>query len=283
MACSELNARAEKCMIGIPLVSAKQKLGMLVVEGKEGERFMLRGKTEIPFIVSYLSDIAVKCRDMMERWFDPVTGILNRIAYESEIVPTMKKWLGIGGMHAGHDFALLSLDLDRFKTINDTFGHGVGDLILRMSAETMVGNTRNICMRNGEIRPYTDWVVRAGGDEFLIVLQNVGINESLLVAERLRRAISKISYEGQHIKKLKTVSKKISASIGILTSDIIRKEMARDPNLDFEKLLDRICYFSKGPRNAVSYSESSALITARGDEIIGKMPYRNLRQFYLQP
>ena len=275
---SELSLRAENDIIGIPLMNGKEKLGMIVVEGHEDKHFSLKGRTEMPFITRYLSDIANSYKDMMNGWFSPVTGLLARSAYESEIRPSMAKWLDPASEHSKYNFAVLSVDLDRFKAINDTFGHQAGDRVLCTAADVMLKNTRNAAMYKGAIRSYTDWVVQWGGDEFLIVLQNAGILEAQIVAERLRVALSNVGHEGEHIKKKTNASRTISASIGILTSDIIRRAMAHDQDFDFSKLLDRIVYMSKGPRNAVSYMHGGDIVTVRGGKTVKNTPYREAKQ-----
>ena len=75
-------------------------------------------------------------------------------------------------------FGILMIDLDRFKTVNDTHGHEVGDRVLCEVAELM----RN-SLREG------DTVARLGGEEFLVVLRNIGPQATVDVAEALRRRI----------------------------------------------------------------------------------------------
>jgi diguanylate cyclase (GGDEF)-like protein len=70
-------------------------------------------------------------------------------------------------------------DIDEFKSINDAFGHQVGDAALRSVASTLVD----------AVRPY-DSVGRYGGEEFLVVLPDCDVDETALVAERLRQAVA---------------------------------------------------------------------------------------------
>ncbi len=78
-------------------------------------------------------------------------------------------------------FALLMIDLDHFKRINDTYGHLVGDAVLRAVAEAIKAEVRD-----------RDAVGRFGGEEFVVLLPDVGVPEADLVAERIRQAVTRI-------------------------------------------------------------------------------------------
>jgi len=71
------------------------------------------------------------------------------------------------------------VDIDRFKTINDTFGHPVGDVVIKQLAERMLA----------AVRPY-DSVGRFGGEEFLVLLPSCALSEAATVAERLRLSVA---------------------------------------------------------------------------------------------
>jgi diguanylate cyclase (GGDEF)-like protein len=90
----------------------------------------------------------------------------------------------------------LALDLDHFKQINDTYGHPIGDAVL-----AAVGSTLTATVRDG------DFVGRAGGEEFLILLPNTDTNGAQLVAETIRAAVAAIA--------IPTVEQPITASLGI--------------------------------------------------------------------
>jgi diguanylate cyclase (GGDEF)-like protein len=100
---------------------------------------------------------------------DPLTGTWNRRAFDDRFVDLS----GRSG-----DLVLLMIDVDRFKTINDTWGHGVGDATLVAVARTILKN----------VRP-GDFVARFGGDEFIVLLPTAGVPEATVVAERVRTAV----------------------------------------------------------------------------------------------
>jgi diguanylate cyclase (GGDEF)-like protein len=92
--------------------------------------------------------------------------------------------------------AALALDLDHFKQINDTHGHSVGDEVLAAVGTTLTGALRD-----------SDFVGRAGGEEFLILLPDTAVEQAQLTAEKVRAAVESIS--------LPSVEGKITASLGI--------------------------------------------------------------------
>lgn len=104
---------------------------------------------------------------------DPLTGLFNRRS-------------GMTHMHriarlsheAKNPFAIMVVDVDLFKTINDAYGHLTGDAVIREIAERLQNNLRSV-----------DLIYRYGGEEFLVVLPNTDVASAQVAAERLRRAI----------------------------------------------------------------------------------------------
>jgi diguanylate cyclase (GGDEF)-like protein len=110
---------------------------------------------------------------------DGLTGLYNH-AYIKE---RMKQELFRSQMYK-HSMSLLMIDVDNFKSINDTFGHAFGDTVLKTVATLMKQN----------LRP-TDIIGRYGGEEFLIILANAKNQDARLIAERLRITIESHSFE----------------------------------------------------------------------------------------
>jgi len=106
---------------------------------------------------------------------DPLTGLANRnLLYQSfEMALARSK-------RTRKNIAILFLDLDGFKKVNDTLGHKVGDAVLIDFSEKI-----KVCLRD------TDLAVRLGGDEFIVMLEDSDSNETILVAERILRILSK--------------------------------------------------------------------------------------------
>ncbi len=159
---------------------------------------------------------------------DPLTGLKNRRRFEEDL----RAELARSGRY-GVDGALLMLDLDHFKLVNDTLGHPAGDRVLAEIAAVLRGRTRE-----------TDVLARIGGDEFAIVLPRCDLSEAESVAEEIATAIR------EHMDADEEVPP-ISASIGIAT-------FGPGKPLSFETVLaqaDVAMYEAKGSgRDAVRVS-----------------------------
>ncbi|MDP3544614.1 MAG: GGDEF domain-containing protein [Phreatobacter sp.] len=104
---------------------------------------------------------------------DALTGALTRERFEALGAPTLAR-----GLSAGMETSLLILDIDHFKSINDRYGHVVGDEVLRRVVD---------CVRS-EIRG-EDRIFRYGGEEFVVLCENTGPAAALAAAERMRLAV----------------------------------------------------------------------------------------------
>lgn len=109
---------------------------------------------------------------------DPLTGCLNRRALETRLRAEWRQ-----AKRRGTTVAVLAIDLDRFKRINDTRGHPFGDVVLQELAGIFKATARD-----------TDVVTRLGGDEFVIVLPDTGWQGALTFAERLRQKVEDNSF-----------------------------------------------------------------------------------------
>lgn len=122
---------------------------------------------------------------------DGLTGVLNR----RSLLGLAENPERAGERSAGGErLAVLMIDVDHFKAINDSYGHACGDDILRRIAEALRG-----CCRQ------SDLVGRYGGEEFLVVLSDASLDDALLLAEKMRRSVSGIG----------TARGPVSVSIGV--------------------------------------------------------------------
>lgn len=129
-----------------------------------------------------LSQIVTLLRELFDEvsrhevGMDVLTRLLNR-----RFLPTIFKREITHAARAGTPLSALLIDVDKFKQINDTWGHNTGDEILRKVAGAFYDNVRTC-----------DYVFRYGGDEFLIVLTEITEADALRIAERIRKRVEKI-------------------------------------------------------------------------------------------
>lgn len=184
--------------LGVPLISQQRVLGALVVQSYSGDvRYTEQDKVLLQFVSAQVA--AAIERKQTQTWLqylarhDPLTGLPNRELFNDRLQTALTR--------ARREQTLLSLlyiDLDKFKQVNDAFGHAAGDLLLRE-----VGERLQQCVRE------SDTVGRIGGDEFVVLLPSIEqLEDASLVAEKIRVALNvPFELDGQPVT--------ISSSIGI--------------------------------------------------------------------
>jgi two-component system, cell cycle response regulator len=169
---------------------------------------------------------------------DPLTGIYNRRYFLRHLSRELKRTQRFGG-----DVSLLLLDVDHFKLINDTYGHVVGDHVLK-NLTRVIGK----CLRRA-----TDWCARLGGEEFAVVLEGTTLEEACVCAEMVCRAVANSSIDNP----VGPIS--ITVSIGVSAAGEVADRSAATVQTLFEHA-DRALYASKsGGRNRVTWSNSQAI------------------------
>jgi len=185
---------------------------------------------------------------------DPLTDLPNRSLFMDRLNHAVES----GKRYKDHHFAVLFMDLDRFKVINDSFGHTYGDQLLIAVARQL-----SYCLRAG------DSVARLGGDEFVILLERViDISDALEVADRIQDTLqTPFSINGNEVV--------ISASIGIVLSHFMYEgpeEILRDADIAMyhAKTLGKDCH--------------SVFSPSMGKRAIARMELENdLRQAIMDP
>ncbi len=165
---------------------------------------------------------------------DALTGLINRREFENCLETSLK----IAAQQGDDTHALLYVDLDQFKVVNDTFGHIAGDALLGRLSECIQGNIRS-----------TDVLARLGGDEFGILLERCTQSRAIQVAESIRESIENYRFEW------KDACATIRCSIGVV--------MINHENADVASVMssaDVACYSAKDKgRNQVHlYKDSDA-------------------------
>ena len=128
---------------------------------------------------------------------DPLTGLRNRRSFERALEEFFRDF-----KRYGYPFSLIMLDIDNFKSINDTYGHLVGDKVLKE-----IGTILKSYLRAKDIP------ARTGGEEFTIILPGIKKEDALKVAERLRRVLE------NHLIDAGDRKIKVTASFGVVEAD----------------------------------------------------------------
>ncbi|WP_077370046.1 diguanylate cyclase [Anaerosalibacter sp. Marseille-P3206] len=144
-------------------------------------------------------------------------------------------------------FSLLMIDIDKFKDVNDTYGHRKGDEVLSLIGQTLIENTR--C---------TDVVARYGGEEFIIVLLNTKEKEAIEIAEKIRCFIQKLDFPGIDNPLTISIGISIYPKHGEFSSELIEKA-------------DQALYCAKerGRNEVILWESNIANNIKRGDRLAG--------------
>lgn len=191
LGCCE-NTKSEICL---PLVSFGQRVGLMICSAAAKDAFQ---KSDVQSLESMADIVASAIQNAsyvekvrMQANLDGLTGIFNRRYFETKLPDKMSEASRYGG-----GLSLLMIDIDKFKSINDEFGHLLGDEVLRQVSSLMKQNLRKV-----------DVLCRYGGEEFVIMAPaTIGLN-AIGFAEKLRKTIAQYPFPG--------VPRPVTISIGV--------------------------------------------------------------------
>lgn len=219
----EISPNAERHLC-IPLSARGEVLGLMYIESLSSAQEDAERLEILAIAVSEQISLAVanaRLREVLRQQsiIDPLTGLYNR-RYLDE---TLKRELARAVRH-NKPLALLELDIDHFKKVNDTYGHDAGDLVLSLVAKELKSGIRE-----------SDLACRFGGEELVVILPECDRQAALERAEKLRQAISRLEvlHNGQRISN-------ITASFGVATNP----EHGSDPDHLF-RCADQALYSAK--------------------------------------
>jgi diguanylate cyclase (GGDEF)-like protein/PAS domain S-box-containing protein len=181
--------QALQSWLGVPLKSHTGVLGALVLKSFSTRHQYSKKNTELLQFVSTQIAAAVERKQMMARLehlalYDQLTHLPNRTLFYDRIHSAMAR-----AKRHQEIFSLLYLDMDKFKAVNDNYGHNIGDLLLEQASRRL-----EHCVRE------CDTIARFGGDEFVILLENIERPEqSVAVAEKIYAALSLPFALAEHI------------------------------------------------------------------------------------
>lgn len=165
----------------IPLIADKSTVGLVIAACGESDHSELAQletlETYSKYMAPYLQNALLHNKIQEMASYDSLTHVLNRrfgLIRLHEEFSTAQRY--------SSDLSVIMLDIDKFKQVNDTYGHEAGDLILRQVASTIALN-----LRNEEV------ICRYGGEEFLIILPMANLNKAGLAAERLRKIVQQLT------------------------------------------------------------------------------------------
>ncbi|CAD6363972.1 GGDEF domain-containing protein [Shewanella putrefaciens] len=166
--------------LGVPLKLQKGVIGALMMHTDPTSAPYTYQDYELVEFVSTQIAFAIERRQMLARLehialYDQLTQLPNRALFYDRFQKALSR-----AHREGSYFSLLYLDLDKFKWVNDTYGHSVGDLLLQVTAQRILG-----CVRA------SDTVARFGGDEFVILLERVdSAKNTLVTAQKILQVLN---------------------------------------------------------------------------------------------
>jgi diguanylate cyclase (GGDEF)-like protein len=211
------DARSRMC---IPLVSFGQRIGVLILCNAKSDTFEAADQQSLESVADICAT-AIQNAHHVERvrqlaYIDGLTGIFNRRYFEMRIAEEIER-----ARRFDTRMAIIMIDIDQFKRLNDEFGHLLGDEVLRQVSSIFSQHLRKI-----------DVVCRYGGEEFIIALSQTDPESAFRVAEKLRKVVAGWQFPGV------PRSVTISAGVAVLPEDGINRD-------DLVKAADSALYMAK--------------------------------------
>lgn len=217
----------------IPLISFGQTLGLLVLDSDQKDAFNVNDVQPLESVADICAT-AIQNAHYVERvkqlaYLDGLTGIFNRRFFELRITEEIER-----ARRYETGMAVIMIDIDQFKLLNDEFGHLLGDEVLRQVSSIFHGQLRKI-----------DVVCRYGGEEFAILLSQTSPDHAMAVAEKLRRIAEGWQFPG--VPRAVTISAGVAnyAEHGSTRDELVK---AADAGLYAAKQSGRNCVRSGPPK-----------------------------------
>lgn len=198
------NGRAVRSAALLPLVRQGLIVGSLHFGARGHQRFTPEKSTDF---ITHLASIAAAClenvvnQERLQRLslFDVLTKVKNRRAFHQSLDEEVSR-----SARNGDPLSLLFVDLDKFKQVNDSYGHPMGDKVLALVAQLM-----------RELLRKTDHVCRYGGEEFALILPSCGQQLALEIAERLRVKVAALAIDKEYDMDGPAAKVRITLSLGV--------------------------------------------------------------------
>jgi diguanylate cyclase (GGDEF)-like protein len=195
---AELMPPRVRSFISVPMVVRDHVIGAINVSHAQASAFT-REQARMLSLLAGQAALTIEREEMVRSLeqlaiTDGLTGIFNHRYFQMRLENEVKR-----ARRYGVAFALLLIDIDHFKSVNDRFGHATGDAVLSGLAALL-----RSCLRE------TDIIARYGGEEFAVVLTQTKGNDAVLTADRLRKTIEEHPFEAPEGERLR-----VTVSIGV--------------------------------------------------------------------
>jgi diguanylate cyclase (GGDEF)-like protein len=208
-----------RSLICVPLIIKESAIGVMnIVNSKDG-RFAGEDLQTALTMANQAAVVIEKARLFNLATIDGLTGLIVHRHFQAKMEEEFRR-----AKRYQKDLSYLMTDIDHFKKFNDTWGHQIGDMVLREVAKIV-----RSCVRD------TDVAARYGGEEFAVILPETDLDGAILFAERLREKVEAASFEGPE------QDLKVTISIGVSSLPSHKAENA----LEMIKLADDALYVAK--------------------------------------
>ena len=227
------------CALVVPMFVSNRVMGSLQIFRAKSDKPFTKEDAQLLWILSLVAENLLTREYANEgllrfAFTDYLTGLRTRGYFEQQLELEFKR-----AERKQQKFALLMIDIDHFKVLNDTFGHHVGDQLLRDVTSILMKDMREV-----------DTVARYGGEEFVIILPETTETGAVFVAQRLRRAVDQAKFFAGSPHSVQHLT--ISIGVAVYDTDAQFKR-------DLIEFADAALYAAKhaGRNRVMSYSELS--------------------------
>jgi diguanylate cyclase (GGDEF)-like protein len=227
------------CALAVPLFVSNRVMGSLQLFRARADKPFTKEDAQLLWILSLVAENLLTREYANEgllrfAFTDYLTGLRTRGYFEQQLELEFKR-----AERKQQKFALLMIDIDHFKVLNDTFGHHVGDQLLRDVTSILMKDMREV-----------DTVARYGGEEFVIILPETTETGAIFVAQRLRRAVDQAKFFAGSPHSVQHLT--ISIGVAVYDTDAQFKR-------DLIEFADAALYAAKhaGRNRVMCYSELS--------------------------
>ncbi|HEY3568854.1 MAG TPA: diguanylate cyclase [Thermoanaerobaculia bacterium] len=220
--------------LAVPLLSQERLIGILIVGRKEESRraWAAEELDLMSLLAHHVATVFENARLFESATYEELTGLLRREAILEQLDRELER-----ALRYGRPLTIAMADLDHFKDVNDRHGHLAGDSLLRRMSQVLAGGLRS-----------TDWIGRYGGEEFLLVLPETGMEGAASVAEKIRDRV-----QGTLVPLDDGTPVHVTVSIGLASLDeVVGRGPGKVTSRDLIAAADRSLYAAKNAgRNRV--------------------------------